>query len=288
MKITDIFKQNERTFSFEFFPPKDEIAAVDFGINIGRLMKLAPAFVSVTYGAGGSTRERTFELTKYLINRIGITVMAHYTCVDASKEKVASDLEYLQSVKVENLMLLRGDPPAGGGVFKAHPEGFAHASELVEFVSARFGKSFAVGAGCYPEGHPEAESIDQDVQNLKAKVDAGADFLVTQLFFDNKRYFDFVARARSAGIHCRIIPGVIPITSYSQIERFTRMSATVIPPSLAAALEAAKFDSEALYRTGVEYASFQCRELLAGGAPGIHFYTLNKSRAAVDIFEQLL
>lgn len=288
MKISDIFKQKEQTFSFEFFPPKDEISAVDFGINVGRLMKLSPSFVSVTYGAGGSTRERTFALTDYLRNKIGLTVMAHYTCVDASHEKVMSDIEHLRDINIENLMLLRGDPPKGGDKFLPHPQGFAHASELVEAVAARFGNRFAIGAGCYPERHPEAETFENDILNLKNKVDAGVDFLITQLFFDNAAYFAFEKRAREAGIRCRIIPGIIPITSYAQIARFTKMSATSIPPELAEKLEASKDNNRRLYRIGVEHATNQCRELLAAGAPGIHFYTLNKSRAAVEIFEQLL
>ena len=214
--------------------------------------------------------------------------MAHYTCVDAPRDKVLADVAHLKDLGIENLMLLRGDPPQGGGAFRAHPQGFAYASELIETVRQRFADSFAIGAGCYPERHPEAANLDEDVRRLAGKVAAGADFLVTQLFFDNVQYFDFLRRARAAGIRCRIIPGIIPITSYSQIERFTRMSATTIPSPLASALEAAKDQPEKLYRIGVEHAIAQCRELLAADAPGIHFYTLNKSRAAVEIFEELV
>jgi methylenetetrahydrofolate reductase (NADPH) len=288
MKISDIFEQKEKTFSFEFFPPKDEISAVDFGINVGRLMKLSPSFVSVTYGAGGGSQERTFALTDYLRNRIGLTCMAHYTCVDASRDKIISDMEYLKSINIENLMLLRGDPPKGSASFEPHAQGFAYASELIEAVVAQFGNQFSIGAGCYPEGHPEAKSCNDDVKHLKNKVDAGADFLITQLFFDNARYFDFVRSAREAGIRCRIIPGIIPLTSYAQIQRFTKMSATTIPAELAEKMESSRDNPRRLYQTGVDHAISQCRELLAGGAPGIHFYTLNKSRAAVEIFEQLV
>lgn len=285
MKITDIFSRQIRTFSFEFFPPKDEISAVDFGINVGQLLKLHPDFVSVTYGAGGSTQERTFALVDYLQNKIGLTTMAHYTCVGASVQKVKTDLEYLNSIHVDNVMLLRGDPPKGADKFTPHPEGFSYASQLVEL-----GKSlgcFAIGAGCYPEKHPEAENLSIDIENLKKKVDAGADFLITQLFFNNTYYFNFVDKAQASGINKRIVPGIIPLTSYNQIQRFTKMSGTNIPADLLDAVEAYKGSSEKIYQIGVDFTIKQCDELLEKGAPGIHFYTLNKSRAAVEIFETL-
>jgi methylenetetrahydrofolate reductase (NADPH) len=287
MKILDIFEQTERTFSFEFFPPKDEIAAVDFGVNAGRLMKLSPSFVSVTYGAGGSTRERTFALVDYLQNKTGLTVMAHYTCVGASKSKVIEDVKVLKSKHIDNLMLLRGDPPKGTNSFVRHPDGFAHASELIERVSAEFKDDFSIGAGCYPEKHTEAQTLDQDIINLKNKVDAGADFLITQIFFDNRVYFDFVKKIRQAGIQCRVIPGIIPITSYTQIDRFLKMSGAQIPEGLIEKLEAEKDNPKKILQTGVDYAIEQCRDLINGGAPGIHFYTLNKSNATVEIFEEI-
>lgn len=287
MKITDIFKQKEQTFSFEFFPPKDEISAVDFGINVGQLLRLAPSFVSVTYGAGGSTQERTFALVDYLQNKIGLTTMAHYTCVGASKQKVLEDIAYLKSINIENLMLLRGDPPKNAEKFEAHPDGFSYASELIEAVSASFGNSFSIGAGCYPEKHPEAESKGDDILNLKNKVDAGTDFLVAQLFFDNRIFFNFVRDAQAKGIRCRILPGIIPLTAYSQIKRFTQMSGTIIPEVLLDKIESAKDNSKRIYQIGVDYAIEQCRDLLRKGAAGIHFYTLNKSRATIEIFEEL-
>lgn len=285
MKITDLFKNNPRTFSFEFFPPKDEISAVDFGINVGQLLKLNPSFVSVTYGAGGSTQERTFALVDYLQNKIGLTTMAHYTCVNASRDKVRYDMEKLLAAGIENLMLLRGDPPKGQESYIAAADGFAYASEMIAFV-----KSFArvsVGAAAYPEKHPEASDIVADIAHLKQKVEAGADFLLTQLFFDNERYFNFVNQAQRAGVYNRIIPGIIPLTSYSQIKRFTQMSGATIPPALAEAMERYANDPERMYRVGVEYSVGQCAELLRNGAPGIHFYTLNKSRATVEIYEEL-
>jgi methylenetetrahydrofolate reductase (NADPH) len=287
MKISDIFEQTAHTFSFEFFPPKDEISAVDFGVNVGQLMKLSPSFVSVTYGAGGSNRDRTFALVDYLQNKTGLTVMAHYTCVGASKARVIGDIRDLKSKNVDNLMLLRGDPPKGTSDFVPHPDGFTHASELIERISTEFKNTFTIGAGCYPEKHPEAETFEQDIIHLKDKVDAGADFLLTQLFFDNSIYFDFVERLRKSGIRCRIIPGIIPITSYSQIDRFLKLSNTQIPDILMDKLESARDNPKRILRTGIDYAIEQCKNLLEGGAPGIHFYTLNKSNATVEIFEEI-
>jgi methylenetetrahydrofolate reductase (NADPH) len=287
MKISDIFEHTTHTFSFEFFPPKDEISAIDFGVNVGQLMKLSPSFVSVTYGAGGSNSGRTFALVDYLQNKIGLTVMAHYTCVGTSKAQVIEDIKYLKSKNVENLMLLRGDPPKGTTGFVPHPDGFGHASELIEKISAEFKNTFTIGAGCYPEKHPEAETFNQDILYLKEKINAGADFLVTQLFFDNEIYFNFIKQLKKAGIRCRVIPGIIPITSYSQIDRFFKLSSTKIPATLMDKLESAKDNPKRIIRTGIDYAVEQCKSLLAGGAPGIHFYTLNKQSAVVEIFEAL-
>ncbi len=285
MKITDIFLSQEKTFSFEFFPPKDEISAVDFGINVGRLMKLSPSFVTVTYGAGGSTQERTFALVDYLQNKIGLTTVAHYTCVNATGKKVQADLELLTSMGIHNLMLLRGDPPQGQKHFIPQQDGFSHANELIAFVDKHF--DFCKAGAAYVEKHPESMSLEEDIANLRLKVNAGADFLITQLFFNNKSYFNFVAMARKAGITCRIIPGIIPLTSYKQIERFTQMSAAKIPSELTGQIEKYKDNPEKMYEIGINYSIRQCKELLQKGAPGLHFYTLNKSRAAVEIFESL-
>jgi methylenetetrahydrofolate reductase (NADPH) len=285
MKIIDIFLSQEKTFSFEFFPPKDEISAVDFGINVGRLMKLSPSFVTVTYGAGGSNQERTFALVEFLQNNIGLTTVAHYTCVNATKERVKKDLDYLNKRGIQNLMLLRGDPPSGQDKFVPIEGGFRYASDLIAFVDEHY--DFCKAGAAYVDKHPEAPSLKDDIRNLKEKVTAGADFLITQLFFQNEHYFNFVKLAKKAGINCRIIPGIIPITSYKQIERFTNMSAASIPKGLITKLEAHKDDPEKTYQIGVEFTINQCRELLRRGAPGLHFYTLNKSRAAVEIFESL-
>ena len=277
-----------RTFSFEFFPPKDEIAAVDFGINIGRLLRLSPSFVTVTYGAGGSSRERTFALVDYLHNKIGLKTVAHYTCVDASREKIKADLAILRTMGINRLMLLRGDPQKSADRFETPMDGFSHASELVAFTRSLYGNEFSIGSGAYPETHPEAPSAEEDVNNLKKKVDAGCDFLITQFFFDNSRFFDFIKRARSAGITCPIIPGILPITHYNQLERFVRISRASVPEALLHDLEANKTFPHKIVQIGRDHAIAQCRDLLMAGVPGIHFYTLNKSRATVEIFESLL
>lgn len=286
MKITDIFSVSERTFSFEFYPPKDEISAVDFGINVGQLLKLDPSFVSVTYGAGGSTQEKTFNLVDYLNNKIGLNTMAHYTCVGSTRDRVENDMRRLQQIGIENVMLLRGDPPKGSDGFVAVENGFRYANELISFVK-RHEPVFSIGAAANPEKHPEAPDMENYLDKLKIKCDAGADFLVTQLFFDNNAYYEFIKRARKQGITCRIIPGIIPITSFKQIKRFVDMASTSFPPDLREKLETYQDDPEKSYQIGVNHAIRQCIDLLERGAPGIHFYTLNKSRAAVDVFESL-
>jgi methylenetetrahydrofolate reductase (NADPH) len=285
MKISEIFKNSKRTFSFEFFPPKDEISAVDFGINVGQLLYLNPNFVSVTYGAGGSNQERTFSLVDYLQNKIGLSTMAHYTCVGSSKDKVAADMKYLQSIGIENLMLLRGDPPKGSEHFEQPDNGFAFASDLISFVKEKF--AFSIGAAANPEKHPEAISMDDYLQHLRLKYKAGAQFLITQLFFDNQVYFRFLESVRQLGINCRIIPGIIPITGFKQIKRFVDMTSTSFPADLLDKLKTHQDNPDKVYQIGIDHAIQQCISLLEQGAPGIHFYTLNKSRASVEVFESL-
>lgn len=285
MFITDLFNRPRRTYSFEFFPPKDEISAVDFGINIGQLLRFDPSFVSVTYGAGGSKQDRTFDLVNYLQNKIGLTCMAHYTCINATREKVKEDMDKLYNSGIRNLMLLRGDPPKGSEYSKPVSEGFQYASELIEFVKAQ--DRFTIGGAAYPEKHLEAETFERDIQNLKVKVDAGADFLVAQMFFINEKYFNFIERARKAGIDRRIIPGIIPITNARQIKRFADMSGAEIPADLQEQIQQYQDQPKKIYQIGVDFAIKQCTELLERGAPGLHFYTLNKSRATVEVFETL-
>lgn len=288
MKLTEVFQRSPRTYSFEFYPPKDEISAVDFGINVGQLMKLSPSFVSVTYGAGGSNQDRTFALVDYLTNKVGISTVAHYSCVNTTRDKALTDLKELNRRGLQNFVLLRGDPPKGSTTgYVPCENGFAHASELVAFTREHIADC-CIGAGAYPEVHPEAPSAQEDLKHLKEKVDAGCDFLTTQFFFDNARYFDFVKRAAEIGITCRIIPGIIPLTRYEQIERYVKLSNTSIPAYFLEQLEANKDNKQKVYQIGMDFAVQQCRDLLMMGAPGIHFYTLNKSRATVEIYQTLL
>lgn len=285
MKITDIFKKQDKTFSFEFFPPKNEIQAVEFGINLGQLMRLSPSFVSVTYGAGGSNQNTSFGLVEFIQKKIGITCMAHYTCVNATKNKIKNDITYLKNIGIENLMLLRGDPPKGETSFENNIDGFNHASDLIEFTK-QLGE-FSIGGAAYTDKHPESNSLEEDINNLVKKINAGADFLITQFFFDNDQYFKYTELVRAKGIKYRIIPGIIPIISYKQIKKFAQLSGTEIPQHIVQKMEPFKDDPEKIYKLGVNYAINQAKDLLKRGAPGIHFYTLNKSQATIEIYEAI-
>lgn len=283
--IREIFKKQNKTFSFEFFPPKNYQSTLELGVNIGRLIKLEPTFVSVTYGAGGSNQDASFDLCDYIQNKIGLMCMAHYTCVNASREKVVQDLNTLYDINIRNLMLLRGDAPKGKEEYFAQRSEFKYANELVEVAKGQ--NRFCIGVAGYPESHVESENHESDIKFLKQKVDQGGEFIVTQMFFDNNYYFDFVERARKAGIKARIIPGIIPITNFKQIKRFSQIAGSRIPDYIQEAMEPYQDDRKKTYQIGVDIATRQCEELLEKGAPGIHFYTLNKSQATVDIFDSL-
>jgi methylenetetrahydrofolate reductase (NADPH) len=271
--------------SFEFFPPRDQDGVDRLFRAVAELSPFAPAYVSVTYGAGGSTRQLTVDLVGRIQREVGIEAMAHLTCVGATQAELAAVVDQIGAAGVENVIALRGDPPKGAAAFVAAEGGFAHAAELVGFLAKRGG--FCVAAACYPEKHPEASSADADLLHLKRKVDAGADFLITQLFFDNADYFEFVERARRAGISVPIIPGIMPITNVSQIKRFTAMCGARMPEALMQRLELVANDADAVGELGVEHAVEQCRELFEKGAPGVHFYTLNRSKATVEILRRL-
>ena len=282
MRISELLKfareRGEPIFSFEFFPPKTDEGVRTLFETVEALRPLGPAYVSVTYGAGGSTRTRTVELVKRLKREAEVEAMAHVTCVGASRDEIASVLDEVADAGIQNVLALRGDPPRGQLEFVPHPEGFRYASELVAFIRSRPERwRFCVGAAAYPEGHVETRDVGQDLRNLLAKVAAGVDFLVTQLFFDNEKYFAFVQRARAAGISLPIVPGIMPFTNVEQVERFTAMCGASIPPPLRAAMEVRRADPDAARELGVAYASLQCADLLRRGAPGIHFYTLNRS-----------
>jgi methylenetetrahydrofolate reductase (NADPH) len=281
MRIRELLSCGRPCISFEFFPPKDEDGLAQLKQALASLSELHPSFVSVTYGASGRARRQTLELVARMREVYDVEAMAHLTCLGASREEIHGVLERLEKAGVENVLALRGDPPAGGGRFEPHPDGFAHANDLVGYARQHF--SFCLGGACYPEKHVEASSSDLDLFNLKRKVDAGCEFLITQLFFDNQKYFDFVARVRAMGIGVPVIPGIMPITNVTQIERFTKMCGATIPNSLLTELQLLRDDPHAVLSLGVAHATAQCLELLQRGAPGIHFYTLNKSPATRTI-----
>ncbi|MCW5935945.1 MAG: methylenetetrahydrofolate reductase [NAD(P)H] [Fimbriimonadaceae bacterium] len=275
MRVCEVYRRPVPAFSFEFFPPKTEAGLERLYSRIAHLGELNPAFVSVTYGAGGSTRGKTVETARHIQNAIGIDTMAHLTCRGQDAAEVAAILDELAASGVQNVLALRGDAPIGEvGPTKGD---FRYASDLISFIARRGG--FCIGAACYPEGHIESPSREDDLAWTAEKVEAGADFLITQVFFDNAVYFDFVARARASGISVPIVPGLMPMTHVAQIERFTKMCGASIPAALSDRLEGYRDDEQATMAIGIEWALRQSRELLAGGAPGIHFYTLNRSLA---------
>ena len=272
-------------FSFEFFPPKSDEGEANLRRALRELSPLAPDFVSVTYGAGGTTRDRTVDIVASLRQEFGLEAMAHFTCVNATVDDLRTTLDRMRDAGVENVLALRGDPPEGQDRWTQTEGGLEHSSELVGLMEAEYG--FAIGAACFPETHIDAVDAESDLRHLREKVDAGARFLITQLFFDNTVYDEFVARARDAGIDVPIIPGIMPITNVHQIKRITALCGSEIPARLRYALESRADEPEAVSELGVAYATLQCAELLANGAPGVHFYTLNRSPATRAILGAL-
>lgn len=285
MKIRHMLATGSPTVSFEFFPPKDDQGFIRLFETIDALSPLHPSYVSVTYGAGGSTRHKTVELVKRIKRDTGIEAMAHITCVGATREQISSVLDSLQAAGIENVLPLRGDPPRGAELFEPVPGGFRYANELVDFIRPRYG--FCLGAACYPETHPEAASPEEDLANLKRKVDAGVDFLITQLFFDNEDFLRFRDRAVGAGISVPILAGIMPVLSLSQTQRFATMCGARIPAALLARLEAVQEDPIQVRAVGIDHATAQCRQLLAERVAGLHFYTLNHSTATQAIYHQV-
>jgi methylenetetrahydrofolate reductase (NADPH) len=282
VRISEIYGGGRPVFSFEFFPPKTAEGAGKLLTTVADLKDaLAPDFVSVTCGAGGSTRERTLECVTSIQGSLEITAMAHLTCADTSTDDIRENMQLLLANGVENLLALRGDPPADGRPADPVPDGFGYASELVEFLEDNY--DVDIGGACYPEGHIESADPATDLRWTRHKVECGARFLITQLFFDNAHYFGFVERARAAGIDVPIVPGIMPITNRAQVERFTAMCGATVPEELAQRLEGCGDDAAKCMATGIEHAILQCRALLEGGAPGVHFYTLNKSHATRSV-----
>jgi methylenetetrahydrofolate reductase (NADPH) len=272
-------------FSFEFFPPKTDDGVRQLFEAISHLRELEPTFVSVTYGAGGSVRTRTVELVTRIRRELDIEPVAHLTCVDATVDDLQGILDELRDAGIDNVLALRGDPPEGVSRFTPAEGGLAHSSELMELITSRY--RFCVGGACYAEKHPESADTDEDVRTAKRKADAGASYLIANLFFDNRVYFDFVSRARAAGVTVPIIPGIMPVTNVAQITRFTSKIGATIPEPLLDALRARENDPDAVLQLGVAWATLQCAELLAGGAPGVHFFTMNRSPATRALLSAL-
>ncbi|HXY83685.1 MAG TPA: methylenetetrahydrofolate reductase [NAD(P)H] [Candidatus Saccharimonadales bacterium] len=286
MKIIDILaRSNQPIFSLEFFPPKTEEGMTELIETLKKVKTLNPGYISVTYGAGGGTRDRTLDIVKYAKRELGLESMAHLTCVGHSKEEIKNILDEIQTSGIDNVVALRGDPPKGESIFKPNPHGFKYASELTAFIRASYPLCVAVAG--YPEGHIESPSKETDWNYLTQKVKAGADFIITQLFFDNTNFFIFENRMREKGVRVPIIPGIMPITNYHQILRFTQMCGAKMPEQLMRGLQPIQNNVEEVQRYGIEYATRQCEELIAHGVPGIHFYTLNKSNASWQIIRNI-
>ncbi|MFT7679470.1 MAG: methylenetetrahydrofolate reductase (NADPH) [Planctomycetota bacterium] len=284
-KIAESYAQGGPVYSFEFFPPKTDKGADNLMRTAAELKDLVePDFVSVTYGAGGSTRERTHSVVTNIQKELGLTTMAHQTCVAATKDEVLKGVERLVQDGVINLLALRGDRPQEED-FTPPADGFLHATDLIGFLKEHFDVS--IGAACYPENHPESVGPDDDMQWTVEKVRLGAQFLITQLFFDNQDYLDYVERARAAGISVPIVPGIMPVSNVAQVERFTKMCGARLPEALLERLRPVQDDPGAVMAIGIEHAIAQCRGLLESGAPGLHFYTLNKSHATRSILSAI-
>ncbi len=285
MRVSTLYTSGTPTFSFEFFPPPDDAGVASLFTAIAQLSDLETGFVSVTYGAGGSTRARTVDLVGRIRRELDITPVAHLTCVGAGRDELVGVLGQIVDAGVENVMALRGDPPRGQAAFSPTPGGLAHGSELIALIAQSY--DLCVGGACYPETHPKSASLADEIRYTREKQDRGASYLVTQLFFDNQAYFRFVAEARAAGVTVPIVPGIMPITSAAQLHGFIAKLQVRIPEQLMSAFEARGDDPQAVLELGVAWSSLQCAELLSGGAPGIHFYTMNRSPSTRAILSAL-
>jgi methylenetetrahydrofolate reductase (NADPH) len=283
MRIKDIL-EHKRPFSFEFFPPKKEESELVLFDTIKQLRKYNPDFVSVTYGAGGSTTDKTLEWTKTMKHAYDYSVMMHLTCIGAEEEGIDKILHSLDVLKIDNILALRGDiPPEAGS--KALSDDFRYASDLVRYIRKKTGDRFSIGVAGYPEKHPESASMSDDIDNLKKKVDEGADFIITQLFFDNFFFYNYLERIRKAGIEVPVIAGIMPILNINQAVRFTDMCGASLPKPLLQKMQDATPEDQ--YKMGIEFAVKQCGGLWSSGVNGLHFYTLNKSAATEDIITQV-
>ncbi len=280
MKISEIFKQKKGTLSFEFFPPKKVENEHTLFNTIEVLKKYNPDFVSITYGAGGSSQDKTIEWTLKIKKQYGLNPMMHLTCITATREFIDKIVDTLKANNIDNILALRGDLPEG---FDKSKMEFGYAYQLVGYLKGK--KGFSIGVAGYPEGHPESPSLGKDVEYLKMKIDAGGDFIITQLFFDNRKFFDFLDRVNKFGINVPVVAGIMPVLNLKQVSRFTDMCGATVPLELLSKLDGKSNDDA--YKIGVEYAVKQCQELIDNGVKGLHFYTLNKFNATEDILKAL-
>lgn len=280
--ISELFAERRVLRSLEFFPPKDDAGVEALRATAQALRRMQPDFVSVTYGAGGTTRDRTAQVSAMLRTEFGFTVMPHLTCVGHSRAELSALADRIHGGGFRNIMTLRGDPPKGTTEFKVATDGLRHASELAELLKARH-NDFCLGVAGYPEKHPEAPSLEADLTHLRRKADAGAAFVTTQLFFDNAVYYRFVEKCRAAGITVPIVPGIMPVLSLKQIQRFTQMCGATLPEQLTKRLEAAADNADVVETIGIDWALNQIRGLIANGAPGYHLYILNRAKGALAL-----
>lgn len=286
-KITDIFKEMEKTFSFEFFPPKTAEGVNNLYKNIEELNKLGPDFVSVTYGAGGSTRGTTMDICTEIQKRFGLSVMHHLTCVGHSQSELRSILEQMKLNDIKNILALRGDPPKGIEKWEPAPDGLEFCYQLNDLIRDMYGDFFSIGVAGFPEGHIDCPDKKTDTRYLKIKIDHGGEFVVTQLFFDNALYSEYIARLKKAGVDIRVIPGIIPVTNYDALLKFCSICGATVTEEIHDIFKPLRHDNEATAEAGIEFAVRQCRDLLDRGAPGLHFFTLNKVEPVREIWKRL-
>jgi len=286
-KIKDIFKEKERTYSFELFPPKTDQGFTNLLKTIEQLATFNPDFISCTYGAGGGNRDKTLEVVQHIQDKHNIAGLAHLTCVLHTKEEIKKILEDVKSRNIKNVLALRGDPPQDNPNWQPTQNNFKYSSELCAFMRKHFDDYFSIGVAGFPEGHILCPDKNLDAQYLKTKIENGADFVITQLFFDNRDYFQYVDRLKSLGVTARIIPGIFPITNFPGLVKFCKLCGTVVTEELKNIFEPIQDDKEATLQAGVQFAIRQCRELLDGGSPGLHFYCLNKTEPTATVLSEL-
>jgi methylenetetrahydrofolate reductase (NADPH) len=280
--ITELLASGKPLLSVEFFPPKNDEGGAQLLRTAEALRSYHPDFVSITYGAGGTTRERTFKYAKILREEFGWLVMPHLTCVGSTKAELLEIVAGYQADGIRNIMALRGDPPKGQTEFVPYPDGLRYASDLIALIRENF-PDMCLGAGAYPEKHPEAASMEEDLAHLKVKAEAGASFLTTQLFFDNVHYFNFLEACRARGINLPVVPGLLPALSLAQVQRFGPMCGSALPDALVEQLRLVENDAAASEKVGVEWAGRQIQDLVERGAPGVHLYILNRSAPAISL-----